>query len=163
MVYFVENVPLTIELVKRRDLERTCAPMARILDEGANDAAGARIRSQRSADPPSGLGRAGAEVFGIGGAGELLAHQAGQQHRAEWPVVRRDVLGLPAALRGDQDGTADGLAVDLSGLDLEETAVGVVAGEVEVLAVIHPAGGDQDRPDGPVRPAQHRPTASPPR
>jgi hypothetical protein len=35
------------------------------------------------------------------GAGELLAHQAGEvQERAAWPVVHHDVLGLPGGVAG---------------------------------------------------------------
>src|SRR5205823_14632327 len=76
---------------------------------------------------------AGGEVLGIGGVGELLAHQAGQeQQRAAWPVVRHDVLGLSGGVAGDQDDTADGLAADLSGVVLKPAVVAVGAGEVEL-------------------------------
>src|SRR6266568_1400156 len=85
----------------------------------------------------------------IGGAGELLAQQAGQdQQRAAWPVVRRDVPGLPGGVAGNQDDRADGLAADLSGVVLEEAVVAVGAGEVELPVLIQLANVDHDCPDG---------------
>src|SRR5712691_732238 len=104
-------------------------------------------------------GLAGGEVLGMGGVGELLAHQAGQQQqRAAWPVVRHDVLGLPGGVAGDQDDRADGLAADLSGVVLEEAVVADGADEVELLVLIQRADGDQDCPDGlrALRDAVHR-------
>ena len=110
--------------------------------------------------PVSGL--AGGEVLGIGGVGELLAHQAGQeQQRTAWPVVRHDVLGLPGGVAGDQDDTADGLAADLSGVVLEEAVVAGGADEVELLVLIQRADGDQDCPGRPPGPARRRPSQSP--
>src|SRR5262249_52586675 len=80
------------------------------------------------------LGLAGGEVLGIGGAGELFAHQAGQaQQRAAWPVVRHDVLGLPGGVAGDQDDTADWLAAQLCRVVLEEAVGADGADEVERL------------------------------
>jgi hypothetical protein len=39
-------------------------------------------------------------VLAVGSAGEVLAYQPGQeQQRVPWPVVGRDVVRLPAALR----------------------------------------------------------------
>ena len=76
-------------------------------------------------------------MLGQGGAGELLAHQAGQeQERGAWPVVRHDVLGLPGGVAGNQNDTADGLAADLSGVVLEEAVVADGADEVERLGLI---------------------------
>src|SRR6266550_1352812 len=55
------------------------------------------------------------EVLGNSGAREPLTQQTGkEQQRAAWPVTRHDVLGLPGGVIGDQDDTADRLAVDLS-------------------------------------------------
>jgi len=88
---------------------------------------------------------AGSEVLGIGGAGELLAQQAGQeQQRAAWPVARHDVLGLPSVVAGDQDDTADGFAADLSDVVLEEAVLAAGAGKLVLLAVIQRADGDHD-------------------
>src|SRR6188472_4500139 len=90
----------------------------------------------------------GEEVGGIRSPCELLAHQAGQeQQRTAWPVVRRDVLGLPGRVACDQGDTADRLAADLSGVVLEEAVVAPGASEVELLALIQRADGVNDRPD----------------
>jgi hypothetical protein len=81
----------------------------------------------------------------MGGAGELLAQQAGkEQQRAAWPVTRHDVLGLSGGVEGDWDDTADGLAVDLSDVVLKETVVAVGACELMLLAIIQRADGDYD-------------------
>src|SRR5713226_1178692 len=99
-----------------------------------------RVRASALAGPLSWVARSGLareEVLGVGGAGEFFAHQAGQeQQRAPWPVVRRDVLGLPGGVASDQDDTADGLAADLSGVVLEPAVVAAGTGELDLLVVI---------------------------
>jgi hypothetical protein len=78
----------------------------------------------------------------MGGAGELLAQQAGkEQQRAAWPVTRHDVLGLSGGVEGDEDETTDGLAVGLSDVVFKEAVVAVGAGELMLLAVIQRADG----------------------
>src|SRR5258705_7453877 len=68
------------------------------------------------------------EVLSNGGAGELLAQQAGKVHqRGAGPVTRHDALGLPGGVTGDQDDTADGLTVDFGDVVLEETVVAIGA------------------------------------
>src|ERR1700733_3140559 len=93
-------------------------------------------------------GLAGEEVLGIGGAGELLAHQVGQeQQRTAWPVVRGDVLGLPGGVPGHEDGTANRFAADLSCVVLEPAVLAVGAGEVELLGLVQRADGAHDCPN----------------
>src|SRR6266550_4332082 len=83
------------------------------------------------------------EVLGNSGAREPLTQQTGkEQQRAAWPVTRHDVLGLPGGVIGDQDDTADRLAVDLSYVVLEEAVVTVRASELVLLAVIQRADSD---------------------
>src|SRR5204863_9331451 len=78
---------------------------------------------------PAGSVPGGREVLGNGGAGELLAEQTGkQQYRAAWPVARDNVLGLPGSVAGDENDTADGLAVDLSDVVLDPVVLAVRAG-----------------------------------
>src|SRR5262249_5578575 len=94
-------------------------------------------------------GLAGGEVLAVGSAGELLAHQTGQeQQRAAWPVARHDVLGLPGGVSSDQNDTADRLAADHGRVVLEETVVAHGADEVELLGLIERADGDQNRAGG---------------
>src|SRR5713226_9636455 len=104
-----------------------------------------RVRASALAGPlgrVASSGLAGEEVLGVGGAGEFFGHQAGQeQQRAPWPVVRRDVLGLPGGVASDQDDTADGLAADLSGVVLKEAVAAHGADEVELLVLIQRADG----------------------
>jgi hypothetical protein len=65
---------------------------------------------------------------------ELVAYQAGQeQQRAARPLVRRDALGLPGGVAGDEHDAADRLAADLGGVVLEPVVVAERAGEVELL------------------------------
>src|SRR5262245_38574350 len=91
------------------------------------------------------FGIAGDEEPGKGSAGELLAHQAGQkQHRAAWPVVHHDVLGLPGSVAFDRDDNGGRLALDRSGVLLDEAVVAVIAGKAELLALINLAGGEHD-------------------
>jgi len=71
-----------------------------------------------------------------------------EQQRTAWPVVRRDVLGLPGGVRGDQDGAAGGLAAGPSGVVLEEAIVAVGAGEVELLVLVERADRAHDGPHG---------------
>src|SRR5262245_27242421 len=98
---------------------------------------------------------AGDEEPGEWGAGERLAHQAGQeQDRAAWPVVHHDVLGLPGGVALDRDHNGGGLALDRSGVLLDEAVVAVVAGEAELLALIDLAGRQHDGADG-LRPLRH--------
>jgi hypothetical protein len=54
------------------------------------------------------------------------------------------VLRLPGGVAGDQDDTADGLAADMSGVILDEAVVADGTDEVELLALIQRADGDQD-------------------
>lgn len=57
----------------------------------------------------TGSGLAGEEVLGQGGACERLAQQArDEQHRAAWPMVDYDVLGLPGGIAGNRDDDAGG-------------------------------------------------------
>src|SRR5262245_31545837 len=92
---------------------------------------------------------AGSKMLGNGGSGELLAQQTGQQEqRAEWPVTRHDVLGLPGGVALDEDNAADGLATNLGDVVFEEVVVAAGADELVLLAVIQRADGDHDGPDG---------------
>ena len=76
-------------------------------------------------------------MLGKGGAGELLAHQAGeQQQRAAWTVVHHDVLDHPVSVAANDDDNAAGLAVDLSGVVLQEAIVAAGTEVVEVLVLI---------------------------
>src|SRR5215217_3355138 len=87
----------------------------------------------------------GEEVFGDGGAGELLVHQTGEeQQRVAWPVIHHEVLGLPSGIASDRDDYVEGLASHLCGVVLQETVVAVVASEVEVLELIQLAGLHHD-------------------
>lgn len=93
-------------------------------------------------------GLAGAEVLADSGVDELLAHQvAEEQDRAARPVVEDDVLGLTGGVEGYQDDDADGLAVHLGGVVLEEAVVAAGAGVVEFLVLIQGAGLDHDCAD----------------
>src|SRR6266550_3248550 len=104
-----------------------------------SDSAPACMRSE-SFRPVSGLP---VEVLGDRGARELVTQQTGkEQKRAAWPVTRHDVLGLPGGVIGDEHHTADGLAVDLSDVVLEEAVVTVRASELVLLAVIQRADSD---------------------
>src|SRR5258707_5087907 len=90
-------------------------------------------------------GLAGGEVLSNGGAGELLAQQAGKkQQRAERPGTRPDMLGLPGGVASDQDDTANGLTVDLGDVVLEEAVVAVGAGELEFLVLVERANSEHD-------------------
>src|SRR5271165_4680165 len=83
---------------------------------------------------------AGQEVLRVGGAGELLADQPGQQQQcAPRPVVPYDVLRLPGGVALDHRDVADRLAADAGGVVLEPAVLAVRAGEVELLVVIEPA------------------------
>ena len=76
-------------------------------------------------------------MLGIGGAGEILAYQPGQEQQcASGPVVAHDVLRLPGGVAGDHGDVADRLAADPGGVVLEPAVVAVRAGEMEVLVVI---------------------------
>src|SRR5215470_2352844 len=102
-------------------------------------------RSSRRSWGTSVSGFAGDEVPGKRGAGELLAHQAGEEeHGAAWPVVHHYVLRLPGWVAGNRHNHAGRLAADLTGVVLEEAVVAVVAGEAELLVLIQLAGGDHD-------------------
>src|SRR5262245_19556797 len=94
-------------------------------------------------------GAADDEELGKRGTGESLAHQAGQeQHRTAWPVVHHDVLSLPGRVAGNGDDNRGGLALDRSGVLLDEAVVAVVADEAELLVLIDLAGGEHDGTDG---------------
>jgi hypothetical protein len=67
-----------------------------------------------------------------------------EQHRASWPVIHHDVLGLPGGVARNRHDNARRLAADPSGVILEETIVAVIAGEAELLVLIDLAGGDDD-------------------
>ena len=68
---------------------------------------------------------AGEEVIPVGGAGEVLVYQPGQEQQcAPGPIVAHDVLGLPGGVAGDRDDDADWLAVNLSGVVLEADRTG---------------------------------------
>jgi hypothetical protein len=82
-------------------------------------------------------GRAGDEVLGQRRAEVLLAHHAREvQHRAAWPVVHHEVLGLPGGVARDGNHHAGGLAFDLAGVLFDKAVVAVVAGEMEFLVLI---------------------------
>src|SRR5215469_14154996 len=67
-------------------------------------------------------------------ARELLAQQAGDEHdRAARPLVHHAVLGLSGSVARNDAHDAEWLAVDLSGVVLDEVPVAVVAREVDVL------------------------------
>src|SRR3954469_842365 len=86
-------------------------------------------------------GLAGDEVPGERGAGVLLPHQAGEeQHRAPWPVVHHETLGLARGVPGDRGHGAGGLAVDQTGVLLDEAVLAVVADEAELLTLVQRAG-----------------------
>src|SRR5580704_5585678 len=87
---------------------------------------------------------AGQEVVRVGGTGELLADQPGQQQQcAPRPVVPHDVQRLPGGVAFDYRDVADRLAADAGGVVLEPAVLAVWAGEVELLVVIEPANGNQ--------------------
>jgi hypothetical protein len=79
-------------------------------------------------------------VLTHGGAGEVLAYKSRhEQQCAPGPVVGHDVLHLPGGVAGNQHDVANGLALDPSGVVLEEAVVAIRAGEVELLGVIESA------------------------
>src|SRR5215475_10212473 len=92
------------------------------------------------------LGGAGGEVLAVGGAGEVLAYQPGQQQqRAPGPVVGHDVLRLPGGVAGYQHDVAELLTTaDPGGVVLQEAAIAVRAGEVELLGVVESADVGHD-------------------
>src|SRR3974390_1510218 len=89
---------------------------------------------------------AGEEVIRVGGAGEVLVYQPGQEQQcAAGPVVAHDVLGLSAGVAGDHRDVADRLAADSGGVVLKPAVLAVRAGAVEILVVIQRAGVQQHR------------------
>jgi hypothetical protein len=92
------------------------------------------------------LGLVGEKVLGKGGASELFVHQAGEeQQRLAWPMVHHDVQGLPVGVAGHRADDAEGLALDLRGVVLEEAVVAVGPSKVEVLELS--LRGPSARPD----------------
>ncbi len=82
-------------------------------------------------------GLAGDKVLCEGGAGVHLAHQAGEeQHRAAWPVVHHEVLGLPGGIPLNRYHDAGWLALDATGILLEKAVVAIVACKLELLVLI---------------------------
>jgi hypothetical protein len=78
-------------------------------------------------------------------AGELLEHQAGeQQQRAAWPVVHYDVLDHPVGVAANNDDNAAGLAVDRSGVVLQEAIAAAGTEVVEVLVLLQRFGGEHN-------------------
>jgi hypothetical protein len=92
---------------------------------------------------------AGEEVLPVGGAGEVLAYQPGQEQQcAAGPVVAHDPLRLPGGVAGNQGDVADRLAADPGGVVLEPAVLALRAGESELLVVIERADGHQHGPHG---------------
>ncbi|MEV6024822.1 hypothetical protein [Streptomyces sp. NPDC052036] len=69
-------------------------------------------------------------------------HLAGEeQHRVAWLVVHHEFLALADLVAGNRDDNVEGLALDPTGVLLDEAVVAVVAGEGEVLELAQFAGG----------------------
>jgi hypothetical protein len=72
------------------------------------------------------------EELGKGGTGELLTHQAGEEHYGtSWSVVHHEVLGLAGGIAVNRNYDAGRLAADPTRVLLDEAAVAVIAGEAE--------------------------------
>src|SRR6516162_6425787 len=92
---------------------------------------------------------AGEEVLPVGGTGEVLAYQPGQEQQCPpGPVVAHDVLRLPGGVAGDYSEVLDRLAADSGGVVLEPAVVTEGADGVEILVVIQRADARYYAPHG---------------